>query len=273
MSGLDARLGEEWVRNQFYEYTYDMLVQAWDIEQLKATRGGQSPPLPTLQSSNLLVAGANTGSRVLSRVNTQGLAGGSTSSVGVPPAPPQQQMPGNAAADKRKKRADANRFRVDLIRKTPEFKSIPDSPWAWYFAHSQDVTKGSECDEGGGDFLPPTSGNLLFTQLRKLQYGKDLDTLEVEAIFSVLESSVTNEESMQALLTVLMDESLGGLNTIAVGLLHPNKSVKNSAATLLKRMQSFPSTEPAFKTLNKFFVGTLARQQDISSARKGQRFI
>jgi hypothetical protein len=276
MIGLDVRLGEEWVKSQFYEHTGDILLQAWDFEHIKAMRG-ESPPLIPLVSSTTATGGGR--STVLlnrvSNVGTPAVVTSSSSTVGAAAAVP-QSAPGTASADKRRKRAEANRFRAALVRKSPEFMSLPNNPWAWCISGAKSASgcavmgageagqgegAWSEGDEwDSGEVSRELLGGTLLAQVRRLQQDKDLDSLEVEAIFSMLNKGLKDEESLQALLTLLLPESsAGGLSVIAVGLLHSNKRVKKHAAVLLRRIETYPATAPAFRTLNKFFKGALDR--------------
>ena len=170
--------------------------------------------------------------------------------------------PGTTAFEKKRKRTDANRFRALLVGRSPEFLALAIHPWAWYQHRQQ---HGDE-RTGLGPMREDTmvSGNVLLSQLRRLQRDRDLDSSETEVIFSQLEKGLHDEEALQALLTLILPDSLGGLSVIAVGLLHPNKRVKRYAALLLRRLESFPSTAPAAQTLNKIFRGALNRQ-DTSS--------
>lgn len=266
-------MGEEWVKSQFYEHTSDILLQGWDIEHIKAMRG-ESPPLVPLSSAASAVGGARS-TVLLNRVSSVGTPVGSSSSSSVSAstaaanAPP--SAPGTASADKRRKRADANRFRTSCVRKSPEFMALPSNPWAWCHSRLHTASeqkrsdertlahKGSDVDGwDNGDVGAELLGGTLLAQVRRLQQDKEMDSLEVEAAFSILENGLKYEESLQALLTLLLPESTsGGLSVIAVGLLHPNKRVKKHAAALLRRIESYPSTAAPFRTLNKFFKGAL----------------
>jgi len=68
-------------------------------------------------------------------------------------------------------------------------------------------------------------------------------------MFGDLLQVLRSEEDVQALLS-LLPESEGGLYPLAVGLFSPSPAVKLSALKILDAVRSFPSTRPAFDSLN-----------------------
>ncbi|CAE7491469.1 mesA [Symbiodinium microadriaticum] len=193
LSGLEARLGEEWVKTQFYEYTHEILMQAWDVELLKELEGRDSPPLFPAP----ILTGAAGGSARLARgsagMSTNGATGGAVGAASPPPVAPAGVM-----VDKRRKRAEANKFRAAAVRRSPEFRALPINPWAW---HEHRKMKGSRGGMGqmtmAGNVSEGSraSGKMLLLQLRRLQHDKDLDGPEAEAIFSLLEKGLHDEEA------------------------------------------------------------------------------
>merc|ERR1712000_623124 len=147
---------------------------------------------------------------------------------------------------------EANSHRVNILRNESEFKALPGNPWTW-------------CSSDGGESdSEKVDGEVLLSQLRRLQIEQDLDDMEVEAIFSLLDRGLVSEISLQCAL-YLLPVSQGSIQTIACGLLHRNSRVRNYTVRILKRFEKYPSTAPAFTALNTFYKSALTRQIQLMS--------
>jgi hypothetical protein len=179
-------MSEDWVRQQFFEYTNKILLQTQDGDRFA----------------------------LYSRVS-----------------------------DKIKKYFEANQYRVMKLRTTSEFLAIPSSPWEWVPSNE----------------LNGVDSQLLMIQLRNLMIKNNLHPVEVQGIFADLDRGLHTERALQVLLAYL-PESSDGLTIVATGLLHSDIQVRRFAVRLLKRLESFVSTRPAFDALNQFLKCALDRQ-------------
>lgn len=101
-------------------------------------------------------------------------------------------------------------------------------------------------------------GFLLKAYIVRLQVETGLHSREVQCMLADLESSLTNEVSVQALVS-LMPESQGGLHPVASCLFSANPAVKKLAAQILVKVSSFPSTRPAVNALNGMISASFER--------------
>ena len=167
-------------------------------------------------------------------------------------------------------RYDANKYRMQQLKRTEEFKAMPSNPWAWC-----DNSEGEGNDgtaklstsstykrQGSSDESNHVDGDTLLSQLTRLQVETEMDDTDVAAIFSILSRGLSTESSFQALL-LLLPESLDGLHPITSGLLHSNPSVRKHSVRLLQRMELYFSTRPAFANVNKFIKGAFDRQVEM----------
>ena len=170
--------------------------------------------------------------------------------------------------------------RVAALRISPEFLLIPLSPWSWISrtalantnnsifsvesganeeAHSELNTLNlnvfsSSVSIYGTDPKSVGSSALelkLRSEVRRLLCGVPAINAHTEApqIFSGILEALQSEDSVQALLWHL-PQSLGGLDTLGMGLLHPNPSVRLSAVGIIEKVEEFPSTRIAVQLMN-----------------------
>lgn len=103
---------------------------------------------------------------------------------------------------------------------------------------------------------------LLRSYVRKLQLESGLNAVdETQLCYQHLEQYLRSEGTLQALL-VLLPESKGGLLPIATGLFHKSPLVRLFATRLLQRIQQYPSTRVAFTSLDGYFHTAFERQRD-----------
>jgi hypothetical protein len=85
-----------------------------------------------------------------------------------------------------------------------------------------------------------------------------LTTNEVEDILKIVLSSMKTEASVQAML-VLIPDSYGGLHVIANGLYSPSPYIRSLTVNILIKVESYPSTKPAFDALNNMTIAAFNR--------------
>jgi hypothetical protein len=331
LSGIEAKLGEEWVRSQFFYYTDSILSDAHEISRrsssfahannsdsadstpstptplhshhpasdssLVTISSPYSSPAPSALTFSATPTSSSAPPRGLERgISTRGgggLGGGGGGALqlilpltayGANGAP--VHLPINLI-EKVKKRIEANRSRLRLLLSSTEYKALPASPWVWSeFESSQfpllDQTvltrtavapssaegtrESGSREEGAGNEMMTVSGELLASQIRRLQSEMNLDELEIEAIFSLLVRGLTTESSMQTLLTLLPHSEYGGpggLHVIAVGLLHSNSRIRTYAVKLLTRLSSYASTVSAYESMNQYYKCAMERNTSL----------
>lgn len=279
LSGIDAKLGEEWVRAQFFEYTQAIILDAHDISHRSSLIGrfdsfevsshaASAPSTPTHHSPEVLsvtsYSSATTAASTISRQSaimplTRGASGLQ------PPSTPHglngngMQLPGNLI-EKVKKRIEANRARIRAVLSTSEYQSLPASPWAWA-ENEMNMFPVGNVEE------VTISGEVLCSQIRRLQTESNLDEIEIEAIYSILVRGIITESSLQALLTLL--SLSGGLNTLAIGLFHTNTRIRMYAVKLLTCLSKYPSTQSIYNSMNQYYKYAIQRNQFLLDESKG----
>lgn len=222
MSGIQANLGEDWVRQQFFDYTCTLLNLAQDSQN-------------GLQES---------------RMN-----------------------------DKTRKFWEANQSRIAMLEGTAEYKAMPSHLWMWAIDNDdvpaaepvsdKNISESSEYsavnqifpESGEGVKLDDAAGLRLKGYIQKLRQEICFDSMtEIEMYYQQLEKYLHSEVSLQAML-VLLPESQGGLTPFAAGLFHISPVVRYCTVLILDRIQTFPSTAPAFQALNKFVLFAYRRQK------------
>lgn len=138
-----------------------------------------------------------------------------------------------------KKAITMNSIRIAAFRSSCNATSLNPDPWV-----------GSD---GKSSLEGPEKGASLRRDLRLLVQGTNIGAEELERIFSDLTRALQSEDAVQVLLCIL-PESLGGLHSIAAALLHKSTAVRGHAAALLRKIEGYETTAPAFNALNPFFL-------------------
>jgi hypothetical protein len=148
-----------------------------------------------------------------------------------------------------------------------EISSI-DSYFATYSIDDQYEATGSQNVPPEARLVPEepplpshieAEGFTLKNYIVRLQSEASIPTAEVEIIFAEIVSALPNEESVQALVS-LMPESMDGLHPIAGGLLSSSPRVRMSTVHILRKVQMYTSTNPAIKAMNGLLLTAFARQ-------------
>jgi hypothetical protein len=152
LSGIEARLGEEWVRSQFFYYTDAILSDAHEVSRRSCFSSSESfeslahsaPSTPTRPFSDPTLTlspyspshGTATATALSS--TTRGLErGGGGGALQL--ILPLTAYSANGTAvhlpinliEKVKKRIESNRSRLRLLLSSSEYKSLPPTPWVW----------------------------------------------------------------------------------------------------------------------------------------------
>lgn len=279
LSGIEAKLGEEWVRAQFFEYTQIILSDAHEISRRSSTLGRfesfeipsavTTPSTPT-NAPEILSASSypsNTTSRPTLSPLSRGASGLQTPLLVYGQNGVAFQLP-LTITDKIKKRIEANRSRIRTLLSSSEYQALPLSPWVW---NEYEWNQLSE-DQNEEESLS-ISGDLLYSQIRRLQTESNLDEIEVEAIYSILVRGLTTESSLQALTTLLPYSDHGGLHVLAVGLFHSNPRIRVYALKLLTNFSRYPSTHSIYESMNQYYKHAIQRNLpllDESKAANGR---
>lgn len=243
-SGINARIGEDWVRRQFHDYTMNIINYIQDKNALMI----QNPLIPA--SLNPSSFASNLSSQAGSNINT------------------------NKVDDRMKKFLDSNSLRMTLLEMTTEYQSMPSHLWVWAankenqshtnwtkrLTESYDLQESEQYqnDLASNDFINEDY-LLMKSFLRKLQYEtKAMSKGDVELIYQYLEKGLRSEASLQCLL-VILPESQGGLLPLAMGLFHTSVVVKYYTMVILTRIKEFPSTNSAHYQLNPFILNSYER--------------
>ena len=214
---------EEWVARRFFDYTNNVIHVAQDTQISVAGLG--SPPLRDIDSSS-------------DRTRRGTIEGGLVTP------------------------------RTTALRSSPEFSLIPDSPWVWTASAINNVGSDSDKlksspDQASG--LMVAMGPLLKARVMSLQRAHlpspstSYDFLSLlQDILLILDS----ESSVQALVS-LFPFSLGGLDPIGMGLLHPNPSVRLHAVRILQKVKEYDSTRIIVYRMNGALQSAFSRQVNL----------
>ena len=248
LSGVNAKLGEGWVRQQFVDYT-NMLV---GFAQDKGTLVNVS----RLHDKAKRVYDAN--------VYRMGVIEASSDYKALP-AYPWKWLPAEAAEPDGKAGEGLSAACVPASEAAEEpsplaaaaslsiaVPPLPADPASARASPSPSATPPATPHSKDIDFI------LLKSYIRKLQYESGIDAASLESIYKHLEAMLVSEGALQGAL-VLMPESMEGVLPLAAGVLHPSPSVKLYATIILSRMLEHKSTCGAVAMLNQVVVGAFER--------------
>ena len=154
--------------------------------------------------------------------------------------------------------------RTTALRSNPEFSLIPDSPWVWTASTNTvgldpDKLKSSP-DQASG--LMVAMGPLLKARVMALQRANNPSPTASYDFLSLLQDILLildSESSVQAMVS-LFPFSLGGLDPIGMGLLHPNPSVRLHAVRILQKVKEYDSTRIIVNRMNGALQSAFSRQ-------------
>lgn len=93
----------------------------------------------------------------------------------------------------------------------------------------------------------------LYSYLRRLQYENNMNNIdEIQLFYQSFDLYLRTEITLQGLL-ILLPLSKGGILCIAMGLFHKSPLVKYYTMRILKRLQLYTSTKYAYDTLDAYF--------------------
>ena len=206
-------------------------------------------------------------------------------------------LPGDTSIEKMKKnQSECVTSRMTYLRNNPEYHLIPSSPWVWTVPSSSsssirdpgsDSVKTVHTSEGLDsistsisapavpmssltdpvklkitDFGISASGPHLMSNIFRLLGNIPLSDSEALSIFSDVLNTLDCEESVQALLT-LLPLSVGGLDPIGMGLLHPNPSVRLYAVKVIRKVNECQSTRMTVHSMTSSLQSAFARQSKL----------
>eukprot|EP01038_Epipyxis_sp_PR26KG_P009787 gene9787-13167_t len=169
ISGINVRLNEDWVRQQFYDYTHAILNHAQDLITAN--------PIATataITNTNI------TGNGFIGNLNE------------------------SAMEESILKGIQANITRINLIMETKEFKDLPLHPWVWV-NNNDDINENN--NESNGEKLDGTKLKLYIRKLQ-YEYSA-LSQGQVEKYFKYFEKYLKSESVIQGLLILLPESTGG----------------------------------------------------------------
>lgn len=240
ISGIGARISEDWVRQQFYDYTSSIISHAQDL-------GGMYLDSTKLEEKTKRFLEANAARIAIIDKTTEFLS---------LPTHPFVWGYNNTEYNAKKESVEEAEDRDSIHPKElfPSTDSVDERDG-----------KGIVAEKGKAKEIEPEINNfydgiLLKSYVRKLQYECNIDPRdEAPLYFMYLDCRLQSESALQGLL-VLLPESTGGLFPIAVGLFHRNPMVRKSAVNILENIRKFQSTMTAFHSLNPFLLEAFERQ-------------
>lgn len=226
IAGINANLSENWVRQQFYDYTMNILNLARDSKSLSSSlRLDES--VRKMNSRNMVRASILSENPEFSSLYLK----------------PWEYKISECAES-------VTELKSELISgsnlETAEVENISSSE------NNNDIV---DAIEAVSDLPSPTQINeVLWHHIRRLQSENNLINLvEVQSIYKDLDENLTSELDIQWLL-VLLPESTGGLTLISAGLLNANPIVRNHAFNIISRLSNYESSLPVFEALNKYIL-------------------
>lgn len=294
LSGINAQIGEDWVRQQFYDHTSNILHLALDQDQnilqhnhklsavqrkfaeqnaarVKLIR--QSAEFVEL-ASHPWVWCADKDSAEKEHLHSQANSA-ANSTANSPAGSP--LVPSTMSASM----ATAAALRAPAPQPSPPRKGLRGSKVAPAISTSSSDLSAELAEDKQASRVGATAEDnkeqemvsianpargvksiwlLLRSYVRKLQLESGLNAIdETQLYYQQLEQYLRSEGSLQALLT-LLPQSKGGLLPIATGLFHKSPLVRLHASRILQRIQQFPSTKAAYKSLEGYFHTAYERQ-------------
>jgi len=278
LSGINALIGEDWVRQQFYDHTSSILHLALDLDQnilqhnhkLNAVQRKfaeqNAARVKIIRQSAEFVeipahpwvwcADKDTAER--DYIHSQ-----SNSPVGSPTGSSMASSMAAAAALKGAQPATPPR----VVSKARNAKVAPDTMSVASDSATSDLSDVSPTpsEREMVSIANPARAHksiwlLLRSYVRKLQLESGLNAVdETQLYYQQLELYLRSETSLQALL-VLLPHSKGGLLPIATGLFHKSPLVRLYASRILQRVQQYSSTRGAYRALEGYFHTAYDRQ-------------
>ncbi len=229
LSGINARINEEWVRQQFFDYTVSIVQSAQEKNMFLNPAKLQEKTRKFLESNSQRIG-------ELEKISEF------------------QSLPAHNwiwAADDTKSSSTINALPPSKSEGVVEVENPSLSRDRKTSSSPLPITATNE---------QQVDGLLLKTYVRKLLNETGLNNKsEVKEYYKHFLKQLTTEASLQVLLTMLPD-SQGGLVYFAAGLLHSSPTVRYATTIILQRIKSFPSTQAAFETLNLFLLNAYNRQ-------------
>lgn len=247
LSGIQAQLDEDWVRQQFYDLTMSLLHLAMDKTALLNPY--------RLDDKHLKFAEAN-----LNRLTTLEMS----SEVRDMPkhfwvwseldSPLTELLPQTINTEAENSWTVGEEAGIVPSMQLPSLLATDVEAKA----SIRESSSMSNLSHKSGDAF---NGLSLKTKLMQLKLDASLtQVVEVEQIIRTAERYLITESAIQGLI-VLFPESQGGLAPFAAGLFHASPVIRQSIVILLDRVKSFPSTKAAFDRLNSFMLSAYQRQK------------
>lgn len=283
LSGINALIGEDWVRQQFYDHTSSILHLALDLDQnilqqhhklnavqRKFAEQNAARVKIIRQSAEFVEIPAHPWVWCSDKDTAERdfLHSQSNSPVGSPLAASSiASSMAAAAALKGSQPATPPRG----ASKARNAKVAPDTVPVTSESIDSDLSDASPTPSDAGkeremvSIANPARAHksiwlLLRSYVRKLQLETGLNAVdETQLYYQQLELYLRSETSLQALL-VLLPHSKGGLLPIATGLFHKSPLVRLYASRILQRVQQYSSTRGAYRALEGYFHTAFDRQ-------------
>jgi hypothetical protein len=300
VSGIQAQFGEEWVRQQFYDYSNSILHLALDQEQevvqnpLKLNEKQRK-----FVDANLArVRAIRTSSEFADIPGHPWVWCDAGHGVGnLPPACSSgaiSKFENDAVSSERSTRqvlsADEGEGQMSHVSSPQSSPSVsptlvrpPKFPSKVLKTDKMSSADGiSDLEASSSPLNTDVSHSILVDSRKVIKKGSIWLTLrsyvrqlqnesglsesdEVSIYFYNMDKFLQTEPALQALL-VLLPQSKGGIAPIATGLFHKSPLVRYYSMRLLARLQQFSSTKAAFASLPGYFQTAFERQQTKDSS-------
>lgn len=250
LSGISMQLSEEWVRQQFLDYTTQILTFIQDKNMLlnmsrlddKIKRWAEA----NLQRFSAIEATAEF--RDLPRHPWVWDRQASEASAA-------SSLIGTEVFNNPIRCSPARSSNSKSLREENTISAIPPPPSMAIPTTTSSSSIASLLDSSSMLFNPIS----LKTKLLRLRLDQNITfTREMESHFLMAEQYLRSETALQGLV-ILFPESQGGLTPFAAGMFHTSPIIRYCTLVLLDRVQSFASTKPAFDSMNTFLVAGYKR--------------
>eukprot|EP01033_Poteriospumella_lacustris_P011525 gene11525-8209_t len=279
VSGINALFGEEWVRQQFADYTGSLLTFIQDKNMLlhmsRLDDRTRHVAEANLQRLTILEASSEFKDLpkhpwVWDKLATE------ASSVSV--ANPAAATAVTTSSGTTTAPASPERNRSTTPVPPPTADAPPPAPLPTMSNRSRNTSSSSfpvSANSSTSSMTPvgPPSVSLLSaasmfnplslkTKLLRLRLDQSVTfTREMETHLLMAEKYLVSEVAMQGLV-ILFPESQGGLTPFAAGMFHASPIIRYGTLILLNRIRAYPSTKAAFEGMNTFVLAGHQRLQE-----------
>lgn len=279
INGISTWLGEMWVRQQFYDYTQDLLVQSYDMCCSGASASGDAIDGFERDGTDKEAA-SPTGSTSPVSSGSQHTRKTLLTGAAASRRPPSVFKELNRVSEKSKKVFQGNTYRAKHMATVSGGLVVASVRQLSAKAKANDMgecmtdrslssvsidtdpiltSTPTEAHDETSDQSPLCVRDMIQVLLRLKHESSIMGVLDTYGMFYDLNRCINTEHDVQVML-MFLPEKAGGIGVIAMGLLHANAGVRYCATMLLQKISSFPSTCSLLSSLNSFYVSAYSKQ-------------